>query len=132
MDFGTKGCMYCDGECNKECLIKQETIENDDTWSLEKAKEFALNHFKRDEKTTKKGIVTWESVLDVLKAGVEVGYKFGTKWQQDKNKFSEEEVESIWKFALYSAEQHDKFGTKNKSYFIKKDIEEFIEQFKKK
>jgi hypothetical protein len=58
----------------------------------------------------------------------------GAKWQQeqDKNKYSEEEVESIWKFALYSAEQHDKFGTKNKSYFIKKDIEEFIEQFKKK
>ena len=58
----------------------------------------------------------------------------GAKWQQeqDKNKYSEEEVESIWKFALYSAEQHDKFGTENKSYFIRKDVEEFIKQFKKK
>jgi hypothetical protein len=46
--------------------------------------------------------------------------------------YSEEEVEAIWKFALYSAEQHDKFGTKNKSDFIRKDVEEFIEQFKKK
>jgi hypothetical protein len=57
-----------------------------------------------------------------------------TKWEQkqDKNKYSKEEVESIWKFALYSAEQHDKFGTKNKSNFIRKDVEEFIEQFKKK
>jgi hypothetical protein len=31
MNFGTKGCMYCDGECNKECLSqeesKQETLE---------------------------------------------------------------------------------------------------------
>jgi hypothetical protein len=31
MSFGTKGCMYCEGECNKECLSqeesKQETIE---------------------------------------------------------------------------------------------------------
>jgi hypothetical protein len=58
----------------------------------------------------------------------------GAKWQQeqDKNKYSEEEVEAIWKFALYSAEQHDKFGTKNKSNFITKDVKEFIEQFKKK
>ena len=46
--------------------------------------------------------------------------------------YSKEEVESIWKFALYSAEQHDKFGNRNKSYFIKKDVEEFIEEFKKK
>ena len=55
----------------------------------------------------------------------------GAKWQQERM-YSEEEVESIWKFALYSAEQHDKFGTENKSYFIRKDVEEFIEQFKKK
>ena len=31
MNFGTKGCMYCEGECNKECLtkeeLKQETLE---------------------------------------------------------------------------------------------------------
>lgn len=62
------------------------------------------------------------------------------KSQEVKNKqsmlqermYSEEEVELIWKFALYSAEQHDKFRTKNKSDFIKKDVEEFIERFKKK
>jgi hypothetical protein len=23
-NFGTKGCMYCEGECNKECLSKEE------------------------------------------------------------------------------------------------------------
>ena len=46
--------------------------------------------------------------------------------------YNKGEVESIWKFALYSAEQHDKFGNRNKSYFIKKDVEEFIEEFKKK
>ena len=59
------------------------------------------------------------------------GFIEGAKWQQERM-YSEEEIESIWKFALYSAEQHDKFGTKNKSYFIRKDVEEFIEQFKKK
>jgi hypothetical protein len=25
MNFGTKGCMYCDGECNKECLSQEES-----------------------------------------------------------------------------------------------------------
>ena len=53
------------------------------------------------------------------------------KWQAERM-YSEEEVESIWKFALYSAEQHDKFGAKNKSDFIKEDVKEFIKQFKKK
>jgi len=24
MSFGTKGCMYCEGECNKECLSQEE------------------------------------------------------------------------------------------------------------
>jgi hypothetical protein len=24
MNFGTKGCMYCEGECNKECLLQEE------------------------------------------------------------------------------------------------------------
>ena len=28
MNFGTKGCMYCEGECNKECLPKKETLED--------------------------------------------------------------------------------------------------------
>ena len=59
------------------------------------------------------------------------GIKLGAKWQAERM-YSEEEVEAIWKFALYSAEQHDKFGTKNKSNFITKDVKEFIEQFKKK
>jgi len=54
----------------------------------------------------------------------------GAKWQSERM-YSEEEVESIWKFALYSAEQHDKFGTKNKSDFVRKDVEEFIKQLKK-
>ena len=27
MDFGTKGCMYCEGECNKECLTEKDKIK---------------------------------------------------------------------------------------------------------
>ena len=26
MSFGTRGCMYCEGTCNKECLPKQERV----------------------------------------------------------------------------------------------------------
>ncbi len=24
MNFGTRGCMYCEDECNKECLLQEE------------------------------------------------------------------------------------------------------------
>ena len=90
------------------------------------------------EESTKKLILSeWlgdDKTPNLVKWGIEMGFEKGVKWkeEQDKNKYSEEEVESIWKFALYSAEQHDKFGTKNKSNFIRKDVEEFIEQYKKK
>ena len=40
MSFGTKGCMYCEGECNKECLPKQE---NKQETSNEVGKYFADN-----------------------------------------------------------------------------------------
>ena len=33
----------------------------------------------------------------------QIGFIEGVKWQQER-RYSEEEVESIWKFALYSAE----------------------------
>jgi hypothetical protein len=90
------------------------------------------------EESTKKLILSeWlgdDKTPNLVKWGIEMGFEKGVKWkeEQDKNKYSEEEVESIWKFALYSAEQHDKFRTKNKSNFIRKDVEEFIEQYKKK
>ena len=27
MNYSTRGCMYCEGSCNKECLPKKETLE---------------------------------------------------------------------------------------------------------
>jgi hypothetical protein len=70
---------------------KQETLEEvDNEWSLSKAQEFALSKFKRGE-TPSKGIMTWEHVLEVLKAGVLTGHKFGAKWQAERM-YSEEEV----------------------------------------
>ena len=63
---------------------KKETLEEaDSAWSLSKAQKFALSKFKRRE-TPSKGIITWESVLKILRVGVLTGHKFGVKWQQEK------------------------------------------------
>ena len=35
MSFGTKGCMYCEGVCNKECLPKQDFSKEWDETSEE-------------------------------------------------------------------------------------------------
>ena len=70
--------------------------ETESKWSLSKAQQFALSKFK-GEGNPSKGIITWESLLEVLKVGVLTGHKFGTKWQQEQNKklYSEGEVKKI-------------------------------------
>ena len=73
---------------SKEEPKQETTLEEVAKWSLEKAKEFALERFKSDRK---KGIVTWDSILEVLKVGVKTGHKFGAKWQAERM-YSEEEV----------------------------------------
>ena len=103
MNFVARGCMYCEGECNKECLkeaaeklkgrelfkesndrarkmlseVKSLPIE-----TLEEAAEKYGNSFGYDE----------HSVQEHLAA--EYGFIAGAKWQQeqDKNKYSEEDM----------------------------------------
>jgi len=77
---------------------------------------------------TQKGLNTVDTDRIMLRRNI---WLKGAKYVEERS-YSEEEVEAIWKFALYSAEQHDKFGTKNKSNFITKDVKEFIEQLKTK
>jgi hypothetical protein len=48
MDFGTKGCMYCEGECNKECLTEKGKIKE----AIEKLKGKEL--FKESNDRAKK------------------------------------------------------------------------------
>ena len=48
MDFGTKGCMYCEGECNKECLTEKDKIKE----AIEKLKGKEL--FKESNDRAKK------------------------------------------------------------------------------
>ena len=71
--------------------MKQETIEEvDNKWSLEEAQKFALSKFKK-EGSSKKGFITQEVILEVLKVGVLTGHKFGAKWQAERM-YSEEEL----------------------------------------
>lgn len=29
MNFGTKGCMYCEGKCTKECIIEEKSLKKE-------------------------------------------------------------------------------------------------------
>ena len=68
----------------------QTSKEDDERWSLASAKEFALNHFKKSDEVPSKGMFTYELLLRILEAGIECGYKFGTKHQASV-KYSEED-----------------------------------------
>jgi hypothetical protein len=79
-------------EMQQEEPKQETTLEEVAKWSLEKAKEFALERFKSDRK---KGIVTWDSILEVLKVGVKTGHKFGAKWQAERM-YSEEDMRGMY------------------------------------
>jgi hypothetical protein len=100
--------------------VKEEPLEEADKWSLEKAEEFALERFKSDHK---KGIVTWDLILEVLKVGVKTGHKFGSKWQQEQDKIMYSEL------SIYLQELADKDRLKS---LTSNQIRTAIEQFKKK
>jgi hypothetical protein len=66
-------------------------------YSLDAAKEFALNHFNGLEpKYRKGGYITIKSILDVLKIGVECGHKFGLKQAKETYKYTEEDILDAW------------------------------------
>ena len=101
----------------------KETLEEADKWSLEKAEEFALERFKSDHK---KGIVTWDSILEVLKVGIKTGHKFGTKYQA-KRMYSEEEVLDIL------SKNINYIGKDEQSeIWMRLNYKTWFEQFKKK
>ena len=83
MSFGTKGCMYCEGECNKECLSQEESKQE----TLEEAAEKVAK--------LKYGATIYG--LERVNA-----FKAGAKWQAERM-YSEEEVKHIISEALQSA-----------------------------
>lgn len=131
MDFGAKGCMYCDGECNKECLIKQETIENDDTWSLEEAKEFfdMISKLKFNEVNESLKDISDRVYKESLKNGKQLTYEDGFKLAVTAmffKMYSEEDV----KIKLYECLGH--FAHKHNIIINGDEIEEWFNNVKKK
>ena len=72
MNYIARGCMYCEGTCNKECLPKQETLEE------------AAERFYPTPNPYVMGI-------DIGNMMRREGFKEGAKWQQERM-YSEEEV----------------------------------------
>jgi hypothetical protein len=89
-------------------------------YSLDAAKEFALNHFNGLEpKYRKGGYITIKSILDVLKIGVECGHKFGLKQAKETYKYTEEDLRNaFYNGWLYRGE---------KQYQYPKALNEFIQ-----
>jgi hypothetical protein len=91
-------------------------------WSLNSAKEFALSYFKKSDEVSSKGMFTYELLLRILEAGIECGYKFGIK-RQDERMFTYDELRRI-AYNAYCLGQLEE-PTENK-YNL------WIQQFKKK
>ena len=71
-------------------------------YSLDAAKEFALNHFNGlKPKYGKGGYITIKSILDVLKIGVECGHKFGLKQAKETYKYTEDDLRKAICFGMY-------------------------------
>ncbi len=66
-----------------------------------------------------------EGYKEYARHGYVEGFNAHRELVKDKL-FTVEEVEAIWKYTLYCAEEHTKLGTKNKSDYIKSDITQFI------
>ena len=104
---------------------KQETIEEPDKWSLDNAKEFALNYFKKSDEVPSKGIFTYELLLRILEAGIECGYKFGTKASA---KYSEEDM---FEFSQWVSNE-DWVYLPSKGYWVNEEQEELDQKLSSK
>lgn len=113
MSFGTKGCMYCEGECNKECLSQEEPKRE----TLEEAaeKEFPL----LDTEWCRTGAAEEEN-LQLL--GHRKSFIKGASWQAERM-HSHAEVLAI-------LEQFIEHPTK--PGYKRTDVVAFIKEFKKK
>jgi len=104
---------------------KQETIEEPDKWSLDNAKEFALNYFKKSDEVPSKGMFTYELLLRILEAGIECGYKFGTKASA---KYSEEDM---FEFSQWVSNE-DWVYLPSKGYWVNEEQEELDQKLSSK
>jgi hypothetical protein len=133
MSFGTKGCMYCEGECNKECLPKQEshickycnaetTQPDDECYAKHKQEtlEEAAERFIPDNyiKVAPKQKVNAAEITRHY-------FREGAKWQAERM-YSEEEVKEIVEKTIEKFYKHNYTLTKAEMK------EQWFENFKKK
>ena len=116
MNYSARGCMYCEGVCNKECLPKQETLEE------ESERESSLFY--------EKGSLDWNKYRQVF---IE-----GAKWQQQRS-YSEEDMRKAYSIGWITRERFDDLSPdivypKGLDYEEKQDyaFNLWFEQIKKK
>jgi hypothetical protein len=92
---------------------------------LDNAKEFALNYFKKSDEVPSKGMFTYELLLRILEAGIECGYKFGTKASA---KYSEEDM---FEFSQWVSNE-DWVYLPSKGYWVNEEQEELDQKLSSK
>jgi hypothetical protein len=108
MNYIARGCMYCEGICNKECLPKKETLE-------EAAEKIYPHH---------KGLTTTASNRIMFRR---CAWIKGVKWMQERM-YSEEDLISFAHF-YFREEFNSTMQNSNKS--TDEILQEWFNQFKK-
>ena len=111
-------------------------MNKDKKETLEEAIEFATKPFL-NLKDKSVGLIDDKTIKEVIKISVEVGYKFGAKWKQEKSE------QDMFNFARFCSDNHslddsDKDNIcwepifKDGKHLTMKEMFEMFEQFKKK
>ncbi len=104
MNYIARGCMYCEGICNKECLPKKETVD-------EAAEYYVKMQYPM-------GVEKEYPINDFIQ---------GAKWQQQQM-YSEEDLISFARF-YFQEEFNSTMQNSNKS--TDEILQEWFNQFKK-
>jgi hypothetical protein len=119
------GKSFCENADLTITIEPQTSKEDDERWSLDNAKEFALNYFKKSDEVPSKGMFTYELLLRILEAGIECGYKFGTKASA---KYSEEDM---FEFSQWVSNE-DWVYLPSKGYWVNEEQEELEQKLSSK
>jgi hypothetical protein len=141
MNFGTRGCMYCEGECNKECLSQEEPKQETSNEAKKRAKNYmklkdALNNKQETPEEAADRANGYNVYAKETKAPIfKEGFTTGAKWQQEqnKNKYSEEDMKQFaWEcVANFLSNSVNQVEMALVEVIIDRNSKQF-EQFKKK
>jgi type I restriction-modification system DNA methylase subunit len=112
MNFGTRGCMYCEGECNKECLSQEEPKQE----TVEAAAE------KYAEENAKDGNISYHN----LYAPLEYAFRNGAEWQAEQQNLRLKHTEAL----LANCEKAlDKAIKKSKQRYSEEEVMDMFHSF---